>query len=92
MFLFSTIFFHLGTSPLPLSGGGGGGGGGNIGAELVDYDSEDLSPTPSLDEISSDELSWLDDRDCSEYKKHQLQTVKTLLLSKQPKLCGRAES
>lgn len=46
-----------GTSPLPLSGGG------DVRAEADDSDSEDLSPTPSLDEISSDELSWLDDRD-----------------------------
>lgn len=58
--------------------------------EALDSDSEDLSPTPSLDEISSDELSWLDDRDRGEYQR--LLTVKTLLLSKQPRLCSRAES
>ncbi|XP_014072278.2 RNA-binding protein 25 isoform X1 [Salmo salar] len=28
-----------------------------------DSDSEDFSPTPSLAEVSSDDLSWLDDRD-----------------------------
>lgn len=83
---FSTIFIHSGTSPLPLSGGGG-----DVRAEAVDSDSEDLSPTPSLDEISSDELSWLDDRDRGEHE-HHLLTVKALLLSKQPELCGRAES
>ncbi|KAM7011993.1 uncharacterized protein LKV04_022425 [Tautogolabrus adspersus] len=28
-----------------------------------DMDSDDLSPTPSLDEVSSDDLSWTDNRD-----------------------------
>lgn len=62
---FSTIFIHSGTSPLPLSGS-------DVRAEAVDSDSEDLSPTPSLDEISSDELSWLDDRDRGEREHHLL--------------------
>ncbi|XP_072245939.1 uncharacterized protein [Leuresthes tenuis] len=32
-------------------------------AEEADSDSEDFSPTPSLAEISSDDLSWLDDKE-----------------------------
>lgn len=31
--------------------------------EEADSDSEDFSPTPSLAEVSSDDLSWLDDKD-----------------------------
>nr|XP_054590425.1 general vesicular transport factor p115 [Nothobranchius furzeri] len=35
----------------------------SVRAEEADSDSEDFSPTPSLAEISSDDLSWLDDKD-----------------------------
>ncbi|XP_033936557.1 uncharacterized protein [Pseudochaenichthys georgianus] len=47
-----------GASPLPLPGSLGRGG-----RVEADSDSEDFSPTPSLAEISSDDLSWLDDKD-----------------------------
>lgn len=33
-----------------------------------DSESEDFSPTPSLSEVSSDDLSWLDDRDSAPRK------------------------
>lgn len=79
--MFFRHFIHSGTSPLPLSGGGGIG---DVRAEAVDSDSEDLSPTPSLDEISSDELSWLGDRARGGHK-HHLPTVKALMLLKQPR-------
>nr|XP_046247425.1 uncharacterized protein LOC124060460 isoform X2 [Scatophagus argus] len=46
-----------GASPLPLSLSRG------VRVEEVDSDSEDFSPTPSLAEVSSDDLSWLDDKD-----------------------------
>ncbi|XP_041647691.1 uncharacterized protein LOC121512474 [Cheilinus undulatus] len=35
-------------------------------APEFDSDSEDLSPTPSLDEVSSDDLSWMDHKDLTE--------------------------
>ncbi|KAL3047518.1 hypothetical protein OYC64_021673 [Pagothenia borchgrevinki] len=47
-----------GASPLPLPGSLGRGG-----RVEADSDSEDFSLTPSLAEISSDDLSWLDDKD-----------------------------
>lgn len=34
-----------------------------LGADEADSDSEDFSPTPSLAEISSDDLSWLEDKE-----------------------------
>ncbi|CAN9500614.1 unnamed protein product [Ophioblennius macclurei] len=34
-----------------------------IGVQEGESDSEDFSPTPSLAEVSSDDLSWLDDKD-----------------------------
>ncbi|XP_038572286.1 dynactin subunit 1 isoform X1 [Micropterus salmoides] len=43
--------------PLPHSPGRG------VRVEEPDSDSEDFSPTPSLAEVSSDDLSWLDDKD-----------------------------
>ena len=54
------LIFDLGASPLPLSPSRA------VRAEEADSDSEDLSPTPSLAEISSDDLSWLDDGDAGE--------------------------
>ncbi|KAK5869993.1 hypothetical protein PBY51_024664 [Eleginops maclovinus] len=47
-----------GASPLPLPGSQGR----RVRVE-ADSDSENFSPTPSLAEISSDDLSWLDDKD-----------------------------
>ncbi|KAM9383872.1 uncharacterized protein KZ484_005811 [Pholidichthys leucotaenia] len=44
-----------GVSPLPHSRGRG------VKVEEPDSESEDWSPTPSLAEVSSDDLSWLDD-------------------------------
>ncbi|GAA6222360.1 early endosome antigen 1-like [Lates japonicus] len=37
--------------------------------EEPDSDSEDFSPTPSLAEVSSDDLSWLDDKDPALHQK-----------------------
>ncbi|XP_041791551.1 dynactin subunit 1 [Chelmon rostratus] len=37
--------------------------------EEADSDSEDFSPTPSLAEVSSDDLSWLDDKDPALHQK-----------------------
>ncbi|KAJ4943050.1 hypothetical protein JOQ06_005559 [Pogonophryne albipinna] len=48
------------TTPLLSHCSGNLGRGGRVEA---DSDSEDFSPTPSLAEISSDDLSWLDDKD-----------------------------
>lgn len=59
-FFFSLFFLNLGTSPLPLSCSG------EVRVEAVHSESEDFSPTPSLDEVSSDDLSWLDDKDRGE--------------------------
>lgn len=49
--------FDLGASPLPLSHSHKR----VVKVEEADSDSEDLSPTPSLAEVSSDDLSWLED-------------------------------
>ncbi|TMS20451.1 hypothetical protein E3U43_006944 [Larimichthys crocea] len=38
-------------------------------AEEADSDSEDFSPTPSLAEVSSDDLSWLEDKDSALHQK-----------------------
>ncbi|XP_039666688.1 general vesicular transport factor p115 isoform X1 [Perca fluviatilis] len=46
-----------GASPLPLPGSHSRG----ARVEQADSDSEDFSPTPSLAEVSSDDLSWLED-------------------------------
>ncbi|XP_058494616.1 uncharacterized protein LOC131465756 [Solea solea] len=53
-----------GTSPFPLPHGRQG-----VRVEAPDSDSEDFSPTPSLAEISSDDLSWLDDKDSALHQK-----------------------
>ncbi|XP_068558489.1 general vesicular transport factor p115 [Cebidichthys violaceus] len=52
-----------GASPLPTSRSRG------VRAEEADSDSEDFSPTPSLAEVSSDDLSWLDDKDPAPHQK-----------------------
>ncbi|XP_059196938.1 uncharacterized protein LOC131977573 [Centropristis striata] len=54
-----------GPSPLPLPGSHSRG----VRVEEVDSDSEDFSPTPSLAEVSSDDLSWLDDKDSALHQK-----------------------
>ncbi|KAM6939328.1 uncharacterized protein PEZ65_005404 [Lycodopsis pacificus] len=54
-----------GASPLPLPAGLSRG----VRAEEADSDSEDFSPTPSLAEVSSDDLSWLDDKDPAPHQK-----------------------
>lgn len=54
------LILDLGASPLPLSHSR------VVRAEEADSDSEDFSPTPSLAEVSSDDLSWLDDGDSGE--------------------------
>lgn len=46
-----------GASPLPRSHSR------RVKVEEPDSDSEDFSPTPSLAEVSSDDLSWLEDKD-----------------------------
>lgn len=54
------LFFFLfdsGASPLPHSHSRG------VRVEEPDSDSEDFSPTPSLAEVSSDDLSWLEDKE-----------------------------
>lgn len=51
------LLFDLGASPLPLSHSHKR----VVKVEEADSDSEDLSLTPSLAEISSDDLSWLED-------------------------------
>lgn len=59
--LFKHVFiFHLGASPLPLSHSRG------VRVEEAGSDSEEFSPTPSLAEVSSDDLSWLDDKEPGE--------------------------
>ncbi|KAK2835787.1 hypothetical protein Q5P01_016271 [Channa striata] len=40
--------------------------------EEPDSDSEDFSPTPSLAEVSSDDLSWLEDKDSALHQKPQV--------------------
>ncbi|XP_042340165.1 histone-lysine N-methyltransferase, H3 lysine-79 specific [Plectropomus leopardus] len=52
-----------GASPLPLPGSH------SRGVKAEDSDSEDFSPTPSLAEVSSDDLSWLDDKDPAFHQK-----------------------
>ncbi|XP_074492024.1 uncharacterized protein LOC141768039 [Sebastes fasciatus] len=54
-----------GASPLPLPGSPSRG----VRVEEADSDSEDFSPTPSLAEVSSDDLSWLDDKDPALHQK-----------------------
>lgn len=51
-----------GASPLPLPGSHRRG----VNVDEAESDSEDFSPTPSLAEVSSDDLSWLDDKDSGE--------------------------
>ncbi|XP_047443042.1 coiled-coil domain-containing protein 102A [Mugil cephalus] len=52
-----------GASPLPHSHSRG------VRVKEADSDLEDFSPTPSLAEVSSDDLSWLDDRDPALHQK-----------------------
>lgn len=61
------FLFHSGASPLPHSHSRG------VRVEEPDSDSEDFSPTPSLAEISSDDLSWLEDKEPGkdECERHQ---------------------
>ncbi|XP_067369087.1 golgin subfamily A member 6-like protein 7 isoform X2 [Channa argus] len=40
--------------------------------EELDSDSEDFSPTPSLAEVSSDDLSWLEEKDPAPHEKPQV--------------------
>lgn len=56
----SLLFLDSGASPLPQSHSRG------VRVEEAGSDSEDFSPTPSLAEVSSDDLSWLDDKDSGE--------------------------
>ena len=58
--------FDSGASPLPLPRSHRRG----VKAEEAeqDSDSEDFSPTPSLADVSSDDLSWLEDKESSEHK------------------------
>lgn len=59
--LFNLDFFYdLGASPLLLNHSRG------VRVDEADTDSGDFSPTPSLAEVSSDDLSWLDDKDLGE--------------------------
>ncbi|XP_044056769.1 NF-kappa-B essential modulator [Siniperca chuatsi] len=57
-----------GASPLPLPHSHNRG----VRVEEPDSDSEDFSPTPSLAEVSSDDLSWLDDKDPALHQKPQV--------------------
>ncbi|XP_029003465.1 RNA-binding protein 25 [Betta splendens] len=50
-------------SPLPRSRSRG------VRIEKTDSDSEDFSPTPSLAEVSSDDLSWLEDKEPAPHQK-----------------------
>ncbi|XP_033476546.2 uncharacterized protein LOC117253302 [Epinephelus lanceolatus] len=54
-----------GASPLPLPGSHRRG----VNVDEAESDSEDFSPTPSLAEVSSDDLSWLDDKDSALHQK-----------------------
>ncbi|XP_068449168.1 general vesicular transport factor p115 [Clinocottus analis] len=60
--------------PSPLlsahtSGASACGRGGGVRVEEAESDSDGFSPTPSLAEVSSDDLSWLDDRDPAPHQK-----------------------
>ncbi|XP_030289141.1 E3 ubiquitin-protein ligase BRE1A isoform X1 [Sparus aurata] len=59
-----------GASQLPRSHSRG------VRVEEEDSDSEDFSPTPSLAEVSSDDLSWLDDKDSGEDESFSERKVK----------------
>ncbi|XP_029285028.1 peripheral-type benzodiazepine receptor-associated protein 1 isoform X2 [Cottoperca gobio] len=54
-----------GASPLSLPGSPSRA----VRVEEADSDSEDFSPTPSLAEVSSDDLSWLEDKDPAFHQK-----------------------
>uniref|UniRef100_A0A8P4KAU1 Epidermal growth factor receptor pathway substrate 15 n=1 Tax=Dicentrarchus labrax TaxID=13489 RepID=A0A8P4KAU1_DICLA len=54
-----------GPAPLPLRHSHSRG----VRVEEADSDSEDFSPTPSLAEVSSDDLSWLDDKEPALHQK-----------------------
>lgn len=81
---FSLFFLNLGTSPLPVSHSG------EVRVEAVHSESEDFSPTPSLAEVSSDDLSWLDDKDHGEleYLLNGIKSCQAVLFLNHPMLCG----
>ncbi|XP_028259491.1 trichohyalin isoform X2 [Parambassis ranga] len=56
---------HSSASPLPLYKSQSR----RVRAEVTESDSEDFSPTPSLGDISSDDLSWLEDKDSAPQQK-----------------------
>lgn len=84
VFFFFPFFLNLGTSPLPLSRSG------EIRVEVVHSESEDFSPTPSLAEVSSDDLSWLDDKDRGELEclLNRIKSRQAVLSLNHPMLCG----
>ncbi|KAM8875541.1 uncharacterized protein AB9W97_016280 isoform 2-T5 [Spinachia spinachia] len=47
--------------------------GAEVRGEEAESDSEDFSPTPSLAEVSSNDLSWLDDKDAGQRRKTNVQ-------------------
>ena len=59
-----------GASQLPRSHSRG------VRVDEEDSDSEEFSPTPSLAEVSSDDLSWLDDKDSGEDESFSERKVK----------------
>lgn len=69
----------LGSPPFPHSHSRG------VRVEEPDSDSEDFSPTPSLAEVSSDDLSWLEDKDPAP---HQKPTVRLSVQSRRIDLAG----
>ncbi|XP_030289142.1 E3 ubiquitin-protein ligase BRE1A isoform X2 [Sparus aurata] len=70
-----------GASQLPRSHSRG------VRVEEEDSDSEDFSPTPSLAEVSSDDLSWLDDKDSA---LHQKPRVRLSVQSRRSDFAGPA--
>ncbi|XP_054458910.1 dynactin subunit 1 [Anoplopoma fimbria] len=70
-----------GASPLPLPASHSRG----VRVEEPDSDSEDFSPTPSLAEVSSDDLSWLDDKD---HALHQKPRVRLSVQSRRSDFAG----
>ncbi|XP_073332792.1 uncharacterized protein [Pagrus major] len=70
-----------GASQLPFSHSRG------VRVEEEDSDSEDFSPTPSLAEVSSDDLSWLDDKDSA---LHQKPRVRLSVQSRRSDFAGPA--
>ncbi|XP_029355425.1 general vesicular transport factor p115 [Echeneis naucrates] len=70
-----------GASPLAIPHGHSS----RVRASEPDSDSEDFSPTPSLDEVSSDDLSWLDDK---EPALHQKPRVRLSVQSRRSNFAG----